>query len=273
MASMTLLEMVQNILSEMSSDEVNDIDDTAESNQVVEIIKVAFLAICSNRDWLAQRRACQFIPSGNLELPTHMTLEDPIKEMMFVNYDCQRPEDLGKPVYMEIKYLYPDDFLRRLNNNYNSLNDNVQVVIDPTSRIQLFIRNDYPPTYYTSFDDNTLIFDSYDSKIENTIQACKIQSLAYFMPKFEYDNDWIAPLPDEAFVALLEEAKSRAFLALKQQANQKAEQEAARQQAWLSRKQWRVKGGVRYENYGRIPKNGYAQWAYTGEPTFRRDNM
>jgi len=34
-------------------------------------------------------------------------------------------------------------------------------------------------------------------------------------------------------------------------ANQKAEQKAGRQQRWLSRKAWRAKGGILYENYGR----------------------
>ena len=34
-------------------------------------------------------------------------------------------------------------------------------------------------------------------------------------------------------------------------ANQKAEQKAARQQRWLSRKAWRIEGGIEYENYGR----------------------
>lgn len=270
MAQMTLLEMVQNILSEMSSDEVNDIDDTQESNQVVEIIKVAYLAISSNRNWLGQRRAVQFLPSGNTATPTHLYLQQPIKEMEFVNYDCQRPTDKGQTVFLQMKYLYPDDFLRVLNMN-NSTQAYTTSVIDPGSGITLQIRNDQPPTYYTSFDDRALVFDAYDSKIEDTLQNHKVQALAYFMPQFQYDNDWQPMLPDEALIALLEEAKSRAFLALKQQANQKAEQEASRQQSWLSRKQFRVKGGVRYFDYGRVPKNGYAQQSYTNEPTFIRE--
>lgn len=270
MASFTLLEMTQNILSEMSSDEVNDIDDTAESNQVVEIIKTAYLAICSNRDWLGQRKLCQFIPSGDNTIPTHMTLQTPIKEMVFVNYDKQRKTDQGMTVYQPVYYREPDDFLRILNQN-NSKNATTQTVIDPSSGVTLQIRNDTPPTYYTSFNDATLVFDSYDKNMDDTIQAHKIQAMAFFMPQFQYDNDWIPEIPDEAMISLLEEAKSRAFLALKQQANQKAEQEATRQSAWLSRRQWRVKGGVKYPNYGRVPKNGYAQQQYNADPTFRKE--
>lgn len=43
----TLLEMVQDILSEMDSDEVNSINDTVEAEQVATIIKNCYLALCN----------------------------------------------------------------------------------------------------------------------------------------------------------------------------------------------------------------------------------
>jgi hypothetical protein len=70
-------------------------------------------------------------------------------------------------------------------------------------------------------------------------------------PKWVHMDDAIPDLPEEAFAALEEEAKSTAFVAIKQMANQKAEQKAARQNRWLSRKAWRAHGGIQYENYGR----------------------
>lgn len=76
----------------------------------------------------------------------------------------------------------------------------------------------------------------------------------YMMPKWEHRDDYIPDLPSEAFSALIEESKSTAFLTLKQMANEKAEQKARRQQRWLSQKSWQAKGGVRYENYGRLSK-------------------
>ena len=38
---------------------------------------------------------------------------------------------------------------------------------------------------------------------------------------------------------------------LKEVQDIKSEQEAGRQQRWLSRKAWTVNGGIRYPNYGR----------------------
>jgi hypothetical protein len=107
------------------------------------------------------------------------------------------------------------------------------------------------PSFWTSFDDDYIVCDSYDAQVDDTLQSSKTQVLAYMEPLWVHNDTAVPDLPSEAFPALLEEAKSTAFLVLKQMANQKAEAKAQRQQRWLSRKAWRTHGGVRYENYGR----------------------
>lgn len=245
----TLLEIVQEILSDMDSDEVNSIDDTVESQQVASIVRSAYMAIMSNRNWSHLRKLVNLVNSTTPAQPTHMYLESPIKEMVYVNYNCVKPDQPGRRIYQTMKWLEPDAFLRR-QNALNSDLTNVDVIQDPTG-IELLIRNDKNPEYFTSFDDNVLVFDSYLSSVENTIQSSKVQACAYIMPTWTHLDDAVPDLPDEAFTLLIEESKSRAMLRLKQVADQKSEQEARRQNQWLSRKQWRVNGGVKYPNYGR----------------------
>ena len=43
MAKLTVLEIVQNILSDLNSEEVNSISDTIEADQVAEIVKTTYL--------------------------------------------------------------------------------------------------------------------------------------------------------------------------------------------------------------------------------------
>ena len=50
MAKMTLLEMVQDIMSDMDSDEVNSINDSQEATQVAQIIKSTYYNIIDGRD-------------------------------------------------------------------------------------------------------------------------------------------------------------------------------------------------------------------------------
>ena len=245
---MTLLEITQDILNDMDGDEVNSIDDTFESAQVAQIIKSAYFALISNRNWPHTKQAINIDPSGDAALPTHMVLQQEIKELSFINYNKAKALETRK-LYQAVRWLEPDDFLR-VTNRRNNDNTDIDIIVDPTG-VELLIKNNLSPTYYTSFDDTTLVFDSYDNEVDTTLQSSKIQAQAYVIPEWSHVDEFVPDLPAEAFTALLEESKSKAMLKLKQVSDIKAEQEANRQQRWLSRKAWRAHGGIRYPNYGR----------------------
>lgn len=244
---MTLLEMTQDILNDLDSDSVNSIADTVESEQVAQIIKTCYFEIIGNRNWPHLRKLFQLESSGTLQRPNYLRIPITLKEMEFFKYEVQK--DGGKIVQKEIKYKEPDDFLRFISTR-SSTDPNVTTVIDHSGS-KLLIRNDVAPTYWTSFDDFNLVTDSYDKAADDTLQNTKSQCLGYLHPTWVHVDAHVPDLPYEAFPALLAEAKSTAFISVKQMANQKAEQKAARQQRWLSRKAWRVEGEIRFDNYGR----------------------
>lgn len=245
---MTLLEMVVDILSDMDSDEVNSIDDTQESTQVAQIVKSTYFAMLSDRNWPHTRKTISFTPLADTSKPTHLLIPEKVKEVVFVKYNKMRLTDTRKK-YEDMCWKEPDDFLRQTN-QYDNSQANVLIVQD-FSGVEFMVRNDIPPTYYTSFDDKYIIFDSFDNLVDDTIQESKIQAMGYVYPDWTTDNSFIPDLPIEAFTSLLEEAKSRASIKLKQVADQKAEQESTRQRRWLSRKAWTAHGGIQYPNYGR----------------------
>lgn len=248
---MTVLEMVQDILNDIDADEVNSINDTTESQQVAQILKSTFFALMDRRNWRSNKQLLQLTASGDSALPTHMTLPENLSELTLINYDCRKPPQ-DRKVYKNIKFIYPDEFLRR-QNQFNDTVDYVDVIQDPTG-VELLIRNDQPPTYWTSFDDNVIVFDAYQKDIEDTLQSSKCQAFGYITPQWVATDEAVPPIPAEDFTLLLEEAKSRAALKIAQRADQKAEQEAQRQDRWLSRRQWRAHGGIRYPSYGRRGK-------------------
>ena len=255
----TLVEIVQEVLSDLNDDVINSITDTDEAMQVATIVQATYQAMLSTRNWPHTARIVTLVPSGNNNLPTHMTIEENIKELISINYDKHKINDTMLK-FSPVRWKEPDDFLRYTYGR-NSTASNVVTISDP-SGTKLLIINDQGPEFYTSFDDNTLIFDSYDSAVDTTLQSSKSVARAYVMPDFTMEDDFIPDLPEEAFSALIEEAKSKASFKLHQSADQKSEQESVRQQKWLSRKAWRVHGGIRYPNYGR-KKGRYL------DPTFR----
>lgn len=270
-AKMTLLDMVIDILNDIDGDEVNAIDDTVESSQVAQIIKSTYISMMTNKNWPHTKRLISIVPSGDGSLPTHMSIQDEIKELCFLNYNVAKESDGTKRIYREMKYVEPDDFLR-MSNGRDNTQSYIETVIDPSSLAELNIRNDQPPTYFTSFNDSTLIFDSYDSAVDDTLQSSKMQAYAYIVPEWISEDDFVPDLPVQAFTKLLEEAKSRAAIKLRQVADQKAEQESKRQGAWLARNDFRVAGGIRYPNYGRNGHGRHHSGKSYKDPTFRRDD-
>lgn len=245
---MSLLELVQDILNDLDSDEVNTINDTVEAQQVANIVKTSYFEIIGNRNWPHLKKLIQLDASGDLSKPNYLKIPENVKQLDLLRYETQKITDTHL-VLTELKYKYPDDFLRYVSAR-RSDDANVTTVVD-FSGVKLLILNNTAPAYWTSFDDQWVVTDCYDSAVDSTLQKSKTQGHAYVEPTWLAEDDFVPDLPTEAFSSLLEESKSTAFFVLKQMANQKAEQKATRQSRWLSRKAWTAAGGVRYPDYGR----------------------
>lgn len=243
----TVLEMVQTILSSLDAEEVNSIDDTVEATQVALILKNTYLNMASNRDWSSHKKLTVFNHSGTPDKPTHLKSPENLKELITFRYNTSKESDGFE--FNEVKYIYPDEFLR-LSGNRNKNSQNTKLVQDFGGTWFSIVTNK-GPSYWTSFDDEYVVCDSYDITLDDALKSSKTQIHAMMFPSFEMVDGFIPDMPVEAFAGLIAEAKSVAFVEVKQLANQKAEQEASRQRVWLSRKEWSLKGGVRYPDFGR----------------------
>lgn len=248
MPKKTLLQMTQDILNDLDADEANSINDTVEATQVAQIVRTCYEEMCSNRNWPHQKKIIQFEASGTINRPNYLTFPEGIKELVSFKYNVIKDGET-RVQYRDVKFLYPDEFLAKIYAR-NSDDANIQQIQDD-SGVVILVQNDKAPEWWTSFDDSWIICDSYDSAVDDTLKKVKTQAIVYKEATWSHVDSFIPDLPEEAFSALIEEAKSTAFLVLKQMANQKAEQKATRQQRWLSRKAWKANGGVRYPSYGR----------------------
>ena len=244
----SLLDIVQDILSDMSSDEVNSIFETTESEQVAAIVRSTYLEMMTNRNWPHLKRLTQFDHVNDLNKPTYLKAQENLKEVEQFNYECYNTNS-NQLKLKQIYFKHPDEFLAIVNRR-NPTSDNVTIIED-FGNTKIFVYNNQDPTYWTTFDDEYIVCDSYDMSRDDTLKASKTQVLCYIHPTWVHEDDHIPDIPVEAFPALIEEAKSTAFFVVKQAVNQKAEQKANRQQRWLSRKAWKLQGGVRYPDYGR----------------------
>ena len=248
MAKKTLLEITQDILNDTDGDPVNSINDSTESIQIVQLLHTVYEELMASADWPHLMTTITLTASGTSSRPTHMSIPDGIQKMLWVKYDKHTSSDTDVK-YQDVTYKEPEEFLNILNGRVES-NSNVTKITDP-SGIYLLIQTDTAPTYWTSFDDETIVFDSYDSDVDSTLQSSKTQARVIKETTWTVSDTFVPDMPSKYFPLLISEAKSTYFNSVIQNPNAKEEQKSRRQRAHLSKEKWRTAGGIKFPNYGR----------------------
>src|ERR1041385_1579400 len=83
---MTLLDMTQNILSSLSSDEVNSIGDTTESQQIALIIKNKYYDIINRVNLPEHDQLIQLDPSLDNTIPVMMFVPEGVTDISWLKY-------------------------------------------------------------------------------------------------------------------------------------------------------------------------------------------
>ncbi len=231
----TLLELVQDIMSSMDSEEVNSISDTVESQQVVKVIKTVYNDIISRGDLSYHKVLFNLDASGDASKPTLMTKPDSISNVEWIKYNVEDDED-EDPVWRDIRFLPLKDFMEHTHSFLPSESNVASFSHTASTFTHTFnYYNDRAPSYYTSIDDDTVIFDSYDSEVDSTLQSSKSMGFGTKDLVFVESDTWTPELPANHFALLLNEAKALAWTELKQTPNPKAELSARRNWRHLAR--------------------------------------
>lgn len=225
MAKMNLLEMVQSILNDMDSDEVGSISDTIEAGQVASILKDTYFELLVNIDKVPENKELfKLTALSDLDRPNYLKIPTNVTSLDWFKYN---KTDDSQVQFGIVRYKCPEDFTNMVF-SLNSTDANVQKVTD-FSGIELLVRNDKEPEWYTTFDDEHLVMDSFDSGVEATLQAHKTLAYGQVEPAWSATDSFVPDLDSNLFPLLLSEAKSKCFVNLKQSANPKQEQIARRQ--------------------------------------------
>lgn len=228
MSSYTLLDYTQTILSSLDGEEVNSISDTVESMQVASIVKTVYNDIQSRADLPEHYGLFELEASLTHTKPTIMYRPDDVSNILWIKYNCIEDGDTNSN-WRTIKFLPINEFMD-LTNNFNVDEDAVLEFGHTVGTSSLVFKyyNDRAPTYYSSFDDETLIFDSYDNEVDTTLQKTKTLCYGKKHQSFTMEDNFV-PFIDRDFATLLmNEAKVLAFAELKQIGHDEARKWASR---------------------------------------------
>lgn len=248
MAKLTVLQMTQKILSSMDSDDVNSINDTVEAQQVVDVLEIVYFEIITSRVWPHLKQLDQLDGLSDSTKPNYMKLPENVSDTYWVKYDKQLVSDTRTKM-LAVGYLPPDEFMELLDTRLSSA-ANVTSIAGFNS-VPLLIKTDTAPTYWTSFDDEYIVFDSYDSDVDSTLQASKSQVYVYKEASWTSSNGFVPDLPSKNFPFLLAEAKSVCSLEIRQIQNIAADRASRRQRTWSAREKFRENGDLKIPDFGR----------------------
>lgn len=250
MQKLTLLEMVQDVLASMQCDSVSDVGETEDAEDVVKIIRAEYNALMSKDDWAHLKTATNLSAVGDSTKPTLMTVPTDVAEVVNVKYNKIQSGETA-PRWDDVTYLTPAEFMELM---YDRSTDNTSVSSFTTSDGQAILYyNDQAPNFYTSFDDETVVFDAIDTAVDTTLQSVKSIAEVIKTPTWTSENGFVPDLPGRMFPTLL--AKCRVVAnELINDRDLKNDLDTARSGLNRLRRKQAVETRVTKRNYGRITR-------------------
>lgn len=256
MAEYTLLDYTQTILSAMDSETVNSYSDTVESIQVANVIRSVYNDLQSRLDLPEHFTLFELTASTDSTQPVLMTRPSDVMTIEWIQYDKVVDGDTD-PFYQDVTFLALPEFLRRMNSlNVSDTEVDSMTITQGTDTLTFLFRNDRAPTYYTTFDDRTIVFDSYDSTVDTTLQKTKTRAYGKKDQTFTMNDAFVPFLDRDLSTLLLNESKVLAFAELKQDQHMVAKQWANRGWTKVQKSQRGINHTQteldRAPNYGRL---------------------
>lgn len=212
MAKLTLLEVVQSVMNSMDEQLVSTISDTEISEQIALEAQNVYFDLMQAHDWPHLNALRQLDSLSSTARPNYLVVPSDLTEIHNIRYDVKSSTDT-QPKWKDIHYKTPEDFLRYVQNNDPSL-ATVQEVQGFDS-VPTYIYNNKAPSYWTSFDDTHIVFDSFDNSVDSTLQQSKSSCLAKREPTWTTSGDFIPDMPSKLFPGYLSELKRKCFVYFK----------------------------------------------------------
>lgn len=248
MARMTLLEMVQNIMSASSDFAVNSINDLEQSLTVAEHIKTQYYILIDGKEWAFLKGLDKLQSLSDPTQPTKLKFPDNVAKIRYLSYDITGPSDTRTQV-REMRFVDPEVFLI----NSQAMDDSASnVVTSVDSRgIKLNFFNDRAPTCYTTFDNEYAYLDSYNINVESTVNGAKTTCNTIITPTWTMEDTFIPKLPDNMFSLLLEQSRVRCNFYMKEFSDDLGQANSKDLYVNAKTREFKKDGGIKYANWSR----------------------
>ena len=221
--NMTLLDYVQQVLNSLHSDQVNSIDDTEESLYIAYIVRNSYFEIIEpSNEFDFTNKLTQLISCGDVLNPTKFLIPDDIVQIESFQYNVT--PTAGSFQYQPVNFMSQLQFLRMVQARVSSTGVGSNILpVDIGDGIVIFVYNNTAPTYYTSFDQQTIYCDAYNSAVDESLKSSKTEIYVTQRQSFSMENTFVPNLPYNMQQLLLKTCIATAYYELRGQHHVAAE--------------------------------------------------
>jgi len=212
---LTLLQVINYYMDHTDGFRSSTIDDNIEAQQVASIAEKVFYDL--DNDVFGNGKLESLVQLEALAdntKPNYLKLPDEALDIRNDAVFYNTTSDIAEILMNEVDYLSPIEFLRFIGNK--KVKTTNQVVTD-FGGYKMTIDNNKSPEYFTSFDDSHLVFDSYDSAVDSTLQQSKSGVITQLQRSFVPSDTYIIDFPEWFHTTYLNQVMSEASMALREE--------------------------------------------------------
>ena len=210
----TLLQVTQEYLDATSGFYVDSIFDTDESQQVAKVAERVYYQMVQEYDnLLFTTEELNLVSVTDTAKPNYMLLPENVQKVQESKVWYNTSTTDGVLSYKLLQYLPPLDFIAH---TLHSNSDN-SIIVEGYNNTKMPIKKNQFPSYFTSFDDVYVVFDSYHEDYDTVLQASKTRFVGSQEKVFLQEDSFEIPIPTHLSETYLDMFLNEALTLIHQQ--------------------------------------------------------
>ena len=211
----TLLQVCQTYLDATSGFYVDSIFDTDESQQVANVAeRIYYKMVQEYPNLLFTMKERTLDAVSDPTRPNYMLIPKDVQKIQESKLWYNVDED-GSLNWKQLTYLSPLDFIAATANKKTTNTIEVEGYDENT----MLVNTNKHPSYFTSFDNKYVVFDSYQKDVDDTLQASKTRLVVSEEPVFLIEDDFVIPIPNHLSETYMDMVLNECLALIYQQPN------------------------------------------------------
>ena len=182
----TLLDMINACLIDMGRPAVDVVGGSVDAQKVEQVYKQTYLSLISRKLWPYRKELISLESLSDTTRPCMMRIPENVERVEEILYGYEQKKLLD--------YVEPEEFLLR---HLSDGTDKIGMSVGSGGHV--YVNTNGAPSYWTTFDDTHVVFNSYDASKESTMNKANCTVVGYVIPSWPTSAEERVDIPSRHF--------------------------------------------------------------------------